>query len=113
MQSGVQGRECPQCGAMATNSGGHDMAHSATHTLYHGVSHASPVLLGMGLLSAGAAAIQRFRFECASCGHTFFARYGPGAYTKDTPQNEQEQAGYDHGHARESEINRESDGMEM
>ena len=42
-----------------------------------------------------------------------FVPYGPGAYTKNTPQNEQEEAGYEHGQARESEISRETDGMEM
>ena len=42
-----------------------------------------------------------------------FVPYGPGAYTKNTPQNEQEQAGYDHGQAQENQIGRETDGREM
>ena len=67
----VRKKKCPRCGGNASSAAGHDAVHGV-HALHHGISHGSPVMIGLGLLASAVGGIKHFRLKCEKCGNSFF-----------------------------------------
>ena len=74
MSASVKVKECPKCGGRATAESDPHSMHGVAHAIQHGISHASPLAFGIGLLGAGVQVFKSYRYRCAACGNGFFSR---------------------------------------